>query len=37
VNITWNLDIAKIEDFWDLENALHFPDAQKLPSISGIL
>ena len=21
----------KIQDFWDLENALHFPDAQKSP------
>ena len=30
-HIAWNLDIAKIHDFWDIENAMHFPDAQKLP------
>jgi hypothetical protein len=32
VNIAWNLDVAKIKDFWDPENAKHFPDAQKPPS-----
>ena len=30
-HIAWNLDIAKVKDFWDLKNALHFSDAQKLP------
>ena len=29
-HIAWNLDIAKVKDFWDLENASHFPDALKL-------
>jgi len=24
------LDVAKVKDFWDLKNALHFSDAQKL-------
>ena len=36
-HIAWNLDIAKVKDFWDLKNALHFSDAQKPPQISGIL
>ena len=29
-HISWNLDVAKVKDFWDLKNALHFSDAQKL-------
>jgi hypothetical protein len=29
LNIACNLDVAKIKDFWNLENAVHFPDAQK--------
>ncbi len=29
--IAWNLDVAKIFNFRDPENAEHFPDAQKIP------